>query len=48
MSVEITTKQKEIEDLIAIVSNMESNNKVIETSSIKYEQLNYKLNNRVR
>lgn len=48
MSAEITTKQKEIEDLIAIVNNMENSTKVIESSAIQYEQVNYKLNNRVR
>lgn len=48
MSAEIITKQKEIEDLIAIVSNMENSTKIIESSAIKYEQVNFKLNNRVR
>ena len=43
----MAAKQKEIEDLIAIASNMESNTQTIQSSAIQYEQLNFKLNNRV-
>lgn len=48
MEIDISTKQKEIQDLIAIVARLEDDVKLAASTAMSLEQANYALNNQIK